>query len=343
LEGVISLYLKRVRHPDAYHYIISQTYSDLGVLKARDLMDLGPDPSVYIQYFDRHGFAFHSVIEQSLQEAGVEFGSDELERLFKPFIKPEIRKIIETFDRSHRSRVQVACNLEELVRNRRKVHIFDARRLYYLRLGRIDSGELGLGHWKSLNVFPCKSRDEIESYLDTLERRLPPSEYAAYVYASLGVPLVFPQYLRDYPSALDREQLDRLVLLELCKINSDEDFFLGVDREDRFLHPYLRKYTWLYFDSEFETETSFEGFGFASRFRPASLRPAPSLQDAYGIFEMSAEQFSRISGRELTSIFRRKAKKIHPDRGGEHEDFLKLSEAYEQLMEIKKKTKPGHN
>jgi len=341
-KGVISFYLKRIRRRGAYHYIISQTYLDRGVLTSRDLMDLGPDPSIYIQYFDRYGFAFQSVIEENLQKSGARFESDEIERLLKPFLKPEIRRIVETFEQSRHFRLQVSCNLEELVPGQRQVHLFDARRLYYLRLGRIDSGELAQRNWKLLNVFLCKSRDEIESELDIMEQALPPGEYPVYVYASLGVPLLLPQHLRDYPSAFERERLDRLVLLELCKINSDEDFFLGVKREDGFLHEYLRKYAWYYFDSEFRTETLFDGFRFAGRpGKPPQLRPALSLQDAYRVFEISSDRFSRMTTRELTSIFRRKAKKIHPDRGGKHEDFLRLSEAYGQLMEIKKKTGPG--
>jgi hypothetical protein len=39
-------------------------------------MDIETDPSVYIQYFERHGFAFQSVIEENVQKAGGEFGSD---------------------------------------------------------------------------------------------------------------------------------------------------------------------------------------------------------------------------------------------------------------------------
>ena len=338
---MISFYIKRIRQGGAYHYVISETVSDGGVLTSRDLMDLGPDPSIYIQYFDRHAFAFKSVIEENLEKSGVRFTSDEIERLLKPFLKPEIQRIVEIFDRSRHSRLQVSYNLEELVPGQRQVHIFDARRLYYLRSGRMDSGELAQRRWKFLEVLLCKSRDEIESDLDRMEQALPPREYPAYVFTSLGVPLLLPGYLKDYPSAVDREKLDSLVLTELCKINSDEVFFLGVPREDGFLHQYLRKYVWYYFDSEFRTETSFDGFRFSGGPRiSVPARPANSLHDAYRVFEISAEQFSRMSGRELTSIFRRKAKKIHPDRGGEHEDFLKLSEAYEHLMEIKKKTVP---
>ncbi len=340
-EGVIPIYLKRIRQHGAYNYMIRETYPDNGILKSRDLMDLGPDPAAYIQYFDRHSFGFQSVIEENLQKQGVRYRTDEIERIFRPFLKPEIRRIIETFDRSRHFRLQVSCNLEELAPCHRKVHMFDARRLYYLRFGRFDSGELGLRNWKFLNVFLCRSRDEIESDLDRMELALPAGEYAAYVYASLGIPLVVPHHLREHPAALDRENLDRLVLQELCRINSDEEFFLGVQRENDSLHPYLSKYAWFYFDSEFQSQTWFDGFRSSSGVnRTASVRP---VQAALEIFEISAAQFSRMSGKELTRLFRLKAKKMHPDKGGEHENFLRLSEAYVHLMEIKKRTKPGRN
>ncbi len=37
------------------------------------------------------------------------------------------------------------------------------------------------------------------------------------------------------------------------------------------------------------------------------------------------------SEKEIKKAYRRKAMKIHPDRGGNTEDFKKLSEAYEVL------------
>ncbi len=338
---MIPIYLKRIRQRGAYHYIISETYSDHGILKSRDLMDLGPDPATYIQYFDGHSFGFQSAIEENLPKKGVKFRTDEIERVFRPFLKPEIRRIVETFDRSRHFRLHVSCNPGELASGQTKVHMFDARRLYYLRFGRIDSGELGLRHWKFLNVFLCRSRDEIESDFDGMELELPAGEYAAYVYASLGIPLFVPHHLREYPSALDREDIDRLVLQELCRINSDEEFFLGVQRENDSLHPYLSKYAWFYFDSEFQSQTWFEGFRSPGGFNTAaSARP---VQAALEIFEISAGQFSRMSGKELTRLFRLKAKKMHPDKGGEHENFLRLSKAYHHLMEIKKRTEPGRN
>ncbi len=219
-----------------------------------------------------------------------------------------------------------------------RVHIFDARRLYYLRFARVDSGELGLKHWKFLNILLYKSRDEIESVIEAMEYRLPPHERAAYVYASLGVPLFFPQFVRDYPSALDRDKLDGFIVRELCSLNNDEQYFHGVEwatDNGNGLHPYLTKYAWLYFDSEFRTQTWAEAIGFKAHFdRPARPSRHMLVERAYEIFGVSARRLAEMSKTELTRIYRRKAKKIHPDQGGVHEGFLELCEAYEVLLGV---------
>lgn len=341
LKGVILFFLKRVRHQNVYHYVLSETFCDRGVLRSRELMDLGADPSAYIEYPGGSGFFFNPAIEEALRKMGAQFQEEDLEHALKDFLRPDIRAAMERFQRGARPRTKAPCELDELVQSQRSIHIFDARRLYYLRFGRIDSGELGMKHWKFLNVFLCRSRDEIESMIEHMERQLPPREFASYVYASLGVPLFFSQYLRDYPSALDREKLDELVISQLCSLDADEEFFLGVERiNGDGLHRYLTKYAWLYFDYDFQVETWFEepraGKGFGGPTPPA--RPTVSVKEAYAMFGISAEQFSKMSKRELTRLFRRKAKRSHPDKGGEHEDFLKLSEAYEQLLSMKKQS-----
>jgi DnaJ-class molecular chaperone len=57
-----------------------------------------------------------------------------------------------------------------------------------------------------------------------------------------------------------------------------------------------------------------------------------AVERAYELFGITREQFMRMSRKELTRLYRREAKKMHPDRGGSHEDFLELSEAYEKLL-----------
>jgi hypothetical protein len=283
------------------------------------------------------GFCFDPALEEGLKNKGVRFATEDLEGVFKPFLRPDIRNVIERFERNIKPRNRCTHSLDEVVPDQRHVHIFDARRLYFLRFGRTDSGELGAKHWKFLDVFLCKSRDEIESLLDNMERQLHPREYANYVYAALGVPLFFPQYLREYPTALNREKLDGCILQELCRMDEDEVFFLGVEKENGgSLHPYLIKYAWLYFDFEFQVETWFENLSsFRTRPIPPAKAPAMPLRIAYEVFGITAAEFERMSSKELTRAFRKKAKRMHPDRGGRHEDFLKLNEAYEKLYALK--------
>jgi DnaJ-class molecular chaperone len=42
-----------------------------------------------------------------------------------------------------------------------------------------------------------------------------------------------------------------------------------------------------------------------------------------------------MTKRGLTRLYRRMAKKLHPDKGGEHEKFIQLSEAYQELLKGK--------
>lgn len=330
--------MKRIRVRHEVRYVLRQTYLDRGVLKARDLMDLGGDPSAHVHCAGENGFYFGSAIEESLLKQGVRFSSEDLERVFEIYLPPRYRAIIERFRRGPEVRNRAQYALEDIAPPHRTVHIFDARRLYYLRFGRVDQGELGARHWKFLDIFRYKARDEIESAIDDMERELPPREYATYVYASLGIPLLLPEYLRGHPLAVDREKLDGHILGEVCRLNGDEDFFLGAERPDRDgLHPYLTKYVWLYFDSRFQGEFPDGIFqGGAGFGRMSAPRPPVSIERAYEVFGISAALFSRMTGGELARLYRRKAKRLHPDRGGNHDDFVKLSQAYERLLASRK-------
>lgn len=304
-------------------------------------MDLGESPAEHIVYPGGNGFYIDPILEDTLRAKGVRFTPDDLEHIFRPYLPPRLQEILDRFE--HRKpRTGAKCCPDDVIPAQRKVHLFDARRLYYLRFARIDSGELVGKHWKFLDIFLCKSRDEIESMIDSMEDQLPPGEFATYVYASFGLPIFFPQYLREYPVALDQNKLDGYFTQELCRLNADENFFLGVERDGwDDLHPYLTKYAWLYFDHGFPAQTWDEGFRFqkGSSRQPAQP-PGITVERAYELFGISGEQFALMSKRELTGLYRSKAKKVHPDRGGSHEKFLELSEAYETLLG-KAKSRPA--
>ncbi|MCK9294898.1 MAG: J domain-containing protein, partial [Desulfobulbaceae bacterium] len=49
------------------------------------------------------------------------------------------------------------------------------------------------------------------------------------------------------------------------------------------------------------------------------------------IFGEPADKLTKLSKKELRKLYRRKAKELHPDRGGKHDEFVRLTEAFEQL------------
>ena len=62
------------------------------------------------------------------------------------------------------------------------VHIFDKRRLHYLKFGRMEQGYLWLIPQKLFDILHHRSRDEIEQQFLDMEQQLNPQEYKAYVY-----------------------------------------------------------------------------------------------------------------------------------------------------------------
>jgi DnaJ-class molecular chaperone len=42
-----------------------------------------------------------------------------------------------------------------------------------------------------------------------------------------------------------------------------------------------------------------------------------------------------MSRHELTKLYRKKAKEMHPDKGGGHDSFIKLTAAYNEFLKNK--------
>ena len=42
-----------------------------------------------------------------------------------------------------------------------------------------------------------------------------------------------------------------------------------------------------------------------------------------------------MSRRNLARLYRRKAQELHPDKGGDHDQFVRLTRAYNELMKSK--------
>jgi hypothetical protein len=147
--------------------------------------------------------------------------------------------------------------------------------------------------------------------------------------------------LRNHPEALDPEKVDGHFLEEICAMNRSEAFFKGVREHcTDVLHSYLARYVILYFDSAFSLSNRWNEYlgEYARRTwsrrssLPQSYMPAMEAMEVLGITQ---DELSAMSRRDLTRTYRLRAKELHPDRGGSHEDFVKLTSAYELLLSRK--------
>lgn len=338
------MYLKHQVLRGDDHYTIRESYPSGGCWKHRTLIDLGPEPEVHIAYPGGNSFYIRESLEEELRTQGVEYSQDELESLFIPFLDPEIRRIIERFKSPKGSRWK-HCPPEELVHRHRALHVFDKRRLHYLRFGRVHIGDLDTRPWKFLNVLLDKSRDEIETLLQEMEWELPPYEIRRYLYTAFGLERHFGHLLTRYqPEALDPFKVEEVFQEDLCRLNRDDHFFWGVDDHDpAVLHPYLRKYAILYYDSPLDPRIVWDeyvaDFVWRHRFsrRPGTFSGGLSVseKEACRCLGIPLVDFEKMDREELIRIYRRLALESHPDRGGDKEAFIRVTAAYECLLRRK--------
>jgi hypothetical protein len=65
-------------------------------------------------------------------------------------------------------------------------------------------------------------------------------------------------------------------------------------------------------------------------------KPEVSTGRAEKIFKMKWQKLQKMNRRELTRLYRERAKELHPDSGGNHEEFVELNGAYASLLARKK-------
>lgn len=231
---------------------------------------------------------------------------------------------------------------EDLANGQRALHTFDKRRLHFLRCGRVDIGSLEDRPWKFLNVLLGMSRDEIEHTIEGMERVLRPHEMRSYIFTALHLQVYFPEHpMRNHPVGLDAERVDECFLEEVCRLNRDPSFFSGMENlYEGMVHPYLIKYVILYYDHDFygdAWDARMREFVREHRsYRRVSVaRSAVGAEEACKIFGISPEECKKLGRRDLARLYRQKAKEAHPDKGGDHETFVKIKDAYESLMRRK--------
>ena len=103
---------------------------------------MGENPARYIVYPGGNAYYVDTAVEEHILSAGSRRDGDELDDIFWNFIKPEIRRVIEPF-RNRSKKERVTGSLKDMTEKVGGIHLFDKRRIHYLRYGQIDKGFIG--------------------------------------------------------------------------------------------------------------------------------------------------------------------------------------------------------
>ena len=321
-------------------YVIRESYRHEDHYRSRDLFHLGTDPARYIIYPGGNSFFIDAVVEDRLSESGVKTNGDELETIFWPFLKPDIKRALECFRHREISEKARRQGISEEVKNQ-DYHLFDRRRLHFLKFGQINQRHLNRLPVKLLNTLFHKSRDEIEQAIYRMEHRLRLRELKLYVFVIFDLQRHFSEHFaRENPEFLDQDRVDALFLETICRLNADTRYWSGMG-DTQWLHPYLQRYLLMYFDFDypsrsFEDEFVRQFINGHRRHRLQSRKFKMDLNEAATVFGKTDAELKEMSRRNLIRLFRRLAQQLHPDKGGDHKKFVKLTEAYHRLLATKR-------
>lgn len=335
------MYLARKRINGMTRYFIRESYRSGDHFLSRDLFDLGTDPAKYIIYPGGNAFYIDPVIEDRLDAADVALQDNTLEDIFWQFLDPNIQRALEHFRRREALSRESRKSGEKPAKAESPVHIFDKRRLHYLKFGRMEQGYLWLVPQKLFNVLRNKSRDEIEQLFGDMESQLNPREYKAYTYVIFDINRFFNEsFAKNRPQYLKQSDVDDHFIEEICGLNQDSTFWAGMQTTNR-LHEYLVRYVLMYFDHDFAPRSWVDDYirnfinsrrDYQSPFGAGSV----TWDEAGAIFDETKDALKTMNRQEVARIFRRRAQELHPDKGGDPEKFVELTKAYDMLLRTKK-------
>jgi DnaJ-like protein len=335
-----TLYLSRsvLTRPISYSLRLSYWDSAKNIFRTTELIDLGYEPEAFLHYPNDTCFHLDTDLVYRIEKLCGRDMEPELERLLWPFVDPSVQRKMEHFFSRGNNKTYFKPAGKLLSFNGRPAHSFDKRRLHFLRFGSTDQGRIfrmpGRLEAKLLN----RSRDELEQYfLEEEARLLREHELKSYLYAALNLQKHFTEsFARSIPQALAPEKIDDAFLDEFCLLNDDHDFWQ--ERKDFTRLPdYLIRYLILFFDSSFPRRaTNFEQaqefMDDHRQFKWPERKLNVSKDEISALFGESEETLRNADKKEITRLYRQKAKSMHPDTGGDHEEFVRLTEAYEELL-----------
>lgn len=302
---------------------------------ARDIFHLGLDPAKFI---DDEGDGYFS-FDEELVKAVKPFTSEEvdnvLEGLLFDFFSPEVKAHLERFP-LRRSSTTSPLSQDDLANIEKYVDTFDIKRLYFIRYGAVDQTYLHKVHKKLMRPLASMSRDEREFHFINEEACLSPSERKKYVFAIFDLQRHFTQSFAAFlPEALSLDEMEESFLEEVCRLNKKQGFF-PKEEQSQFLHHHLQRYVVMFFDTHFRRSGMMNAYvnefmrGHRS-FRWPEKKPQVDESRIQEVFGQSLEQLKKLQQDELGRLYRKLAKKLHPDKGGDPEKFVVLAEVYDQL------------
>jgi len=336
------MYLATLTRGQTKHYEIRQSLpgDDHRYLEYQVVFDLGGDPGRYIERLSDDICYFSAELEERLQQETSEDASLILEELLWDFLPAEEQTRLSIF--RHRGKARVSALSEgERSAIEKDIHLFDRRRLYYLRYGAVDQSRIFRLNPKLYRPLLNKCRDEREFYLLDLEKALQHNELRTYVFAIFDLQRHFTEsFSATMPEALNQIDIADFFIEEICSLNDDKSFW-RTGTGGTSLHDHLIRYMIMFFDHGYGRRSLFDDFvrEFMGRHRAFSWpekKPAVSTGQAEKIFQRKWQKLQKMSRRELTRLYRERAKELHPDSGGNHEQFIELNGAYASLMARKR-------
>jgi len=322
-------------------YFIRESYPQEDYFLSRDLIELGPDPGRFIIYPGGNSFYIDEIIENKINDLDREADPAQLEDIFWRFLHPEIARVLEPF-RSREKRHQA---------HRRKnrshetpeagIHFFDKRRIHYLRFGHTDQRNLARLPQKLFHPLLNKSRDEIEQMLMDMEHELDVREYRTYAYVIFDLQQYFHEsFARSHPQMLNQDKVDAHFIEQVCGLNTDSLFWAGL-LSGNGLNEYLIRYVLMYFDHDYAAGSLMDEYlrqfmNSRREYRPSHRSKTVILKEASAIFGQTKEDLTKMNPKELSRLYRQRAQELHPDKGGDQDRFVKLTEAYHDLLSTKK-------
>ena len=305
----------------------------------RVLFDLGESPSDFYSIIDDHIVIFDEALLKALAGTSINNPEPLLEKLLFNFFPLSVQQRLRVF-KDKAARYKGKLIPEEIQSIKQQVHIFDRRRLYYLRYGAVDQSRLTKMHEKCCRPLLGQSRDEREFYFMEEEKALDPGSYFQYIFASFNLQNHFLQSFAPWlPEALAKEEVADAFTNSICRLHRDKSFWQAEDT-GRFLHPHLFRYVSMFFDytahaPSFQRDFAQAFMGQHRTFRWPEPKSQATPETIANIFGATLATLKKMSKADLSRLYRKKAMELHPDQGGDAEQFILLSQIYTDLLQKK--------